>query len=284
MGLLKRPIFFVLLTRFENSARHLQAGEYAITPNTTPKQLLRKMKLGDVIHYKMTLIEGWTFKEIMNALSSNPHITHDLTGLSAQAIAAKLKLQQKNPEGLFFPDTYNFTAGSSDFAILERAHAKLVELLQSDWKERAKGLPYKNSYQALIVASMIEKETSLDAEKPEIAGVIVRRLQKWMHLQIDATVIYGLGNDYQGKLTRKDLQFKSPYNTYLHYGLPPTPISIPGAESIWAALHPKPGKVMYYVAKPDGSHQFSVTLAEHDAAIRKYLQKKPNKGELRTTN
>jgi len=148
----------------------------------------------------------------------------------------------------------------------------MATVLQQDWRGRAKSLPYRRAYQALIIAAMIEKETALHAEKPKIAGVITRRLADRMHLQIDSTVIYALGKHYKGKLTHQDLRFQSPYNTYLHYGLPPTPIAIPGAESIWAAMHPQAGRVMYYVAKPDGSHHFSITLAEHDRAIIKYLK------------
>lgn len=274
MGLIKHSQFFVLLARFKNKTRHLQAGEYRISAGLTAPQLLKKMVNGEVNYYKFTIVEGWTFKELMHAIEKNPHITHDLQANNAKQIAVTLGLAHNNPEGLFFPSTYRFTADTSDISILKRANEKMRKLLQQDWQQRSARLPYKNSYQALIVASMIEKETALNKEKPIIAGVIVRRLKSRMLLQIDATVIYGVNKKGNEPLTKKDLRNRSPYNTYRHRGLPPTPIAMPGAQSIWAALHPKRGRAMYYVAKGNGSHYFSANLAQHKQAVNQYLRGK----------
>ncbi len=273
-GVLTQPKLFVLMARLENATRKIQAGQYEIEPSTTPQQLLKKLIDGKVILRELTIIEGWTFAELMTALDNNAYLIHTLKNKSPDELMTAIGHPGKTPEGRFYPDTYLFGAGVNDVEVLQKAYQRMARLLQKDWRNRAADLPYKNAYQALIAASLIQRETGFTEEKPSIAGVIVRRLKRGMRLQIDPTVIYALGEKYKGKLTRKNMQMKSPYNTYLHKGLPPTPIAFPDSASIYAALHPAKGKALYFVAKGDGSHVFSDTLAAHDKAIRKYLLNK----------
>ncbi|MEM1244637.1 MAG: endolytic transglycosylase MltG [Pseudomonadota bacterium] len=270
--------YFEFLARISGKSQQLQAGEYEFTDQMTPMEILMKMVRGEVKHYDITLVEGWTFKQIKAALALAPKLTHELNVTNSSTLKKILAVNRENFEGIFYPDTYQYTKGTTDIEILQRAQKLMQTKLNSLWATRAVNLPYKTTYQALIIASMIEKEARLNTEKPLIAGVIVNRLRKHMYLQIDPTVIYALGDSYHGKITSKDLRIRSPYNTYVKKGLPPTPISIPGFESLQAALNPAQTKALYFVAKGDGSHVFSQTLAQHDAAIKKYrLNKKTKK-------
>lgn len=248
----------------------LHIGEYPLEKATTPEALLDLLASGEVVQYQISLIEGKTFKDYLALLQNHDKIISETQGLSETEILALIDPQLTHPEGWFFPDTYAFTAQTSDLDLLKRAYARTQNILNDEWQNRSDDLPYKDAYEALIMASIIEKETGVAYERPEIAGVFVRRLQKKMRLQTDPTVIYGLGDEYQGNIRRKHLRQATPYNTYVIKGLPPTPIAMPGREAIHAALHPKAGETLYFVAKGDGSHYFSKTLEEHNKAVRQY--------------
>jgi UPF0755 protein len=251
-------------------------GEYFLQQGTTPTDLLQKLNKGDVILYQVTFVEGWTVKQVLTALAAKETIKSDLKNLSVNDVAAKLGIENRDLEGWIFPDTYSFSRGTSDFEILQQAYQKMHRLLTEKWKDRAENLPYKTPYEALIMASIIEKETGHASERDQIAGVFVRRLQQGIKLQTDPTVIYGMGEAYKGKIRRKDLQAPTPYNTYTITGLPPTPIAIPSLASIEAALHPAAGNALYFVAKGDGTSEFSATLQEHNAAVRRFQLKRRN--------
>jgi UPF0755 protein len=272
-GVIQKPHFFILLTRIRGDDKKIQAGEYRIEPGTTPIRLLHKLVTGEVILYPFTIIEGWTFRKMVSELENDPRIIYTLQELSDSEIMQSIGCPGEIPEGRFFPDTYKFSAGIKDVDILRIAYNFMQSKLSKAWQERDSNLPYDCPYKALIAASIIEKEAALKEERPIISGIIARRLQKNMYLQLDPSVIYGLGNRFTGKLTTKDLKTNTPYNTYLHKGLPPTPICLPDENAIYTALHPAPGTVLYFVAKGDGSHIFSSTLKEHDAAIKKYQLK-----------
>jgi UPF0755 protein len=272
-NLLKRPAYFIALATFQGKASRLKAGEYRIMPGTTPMQFLDQIVHGRVLFHPVKLLEGWTFQQFLAALRAQPRLLQTLPGLSVETIMEKLGRAGEHPEGQFFPDTYQFTAGTTDLAILKQAYNMMQKRLAVAWEKRDPKVPYQTPNEALIVASLIEKETALDSERPMVAEVILNRLQKKMLLQIDPTVIYGLGGQYTGKLRKNDLRVDSPYNTYLYAGLPPTPIAMPGAASIQAALHPTVGEQLYFVAKGDGGHQFSKTLAEHNQAVKTYILK-----------
>lgn len=270
--LLKSPRYFILMARLRGALGDTKAGEYAIVPGkTSPWNLVSNMLEGRVILRKLTIIEGWTFAQVMQAVNKNPYLTHTLAGLDNQTLMTKLGYPGVNPEGRFYPDTYLFRKGTNDTVILKKSFNAMNDILTTQWNKRSAGLPYQNSYDALIAASLVERETAIANERPMIAGVIVRRLQKGMRLQIDPTVIYALGNTYQGKLTAADMRVDSPYNTYRNSGLPPTPIGMPGTASIKAALNPTPGDALYYVSNRNGRHVFSASLKDHDVAIDKYL-------------
>ncbi len=253
--------------------KRIQVGAYAILPGMTPGELIHNMATGKVIVYRITFLEGWTFRRMRRELERNPNLKHTISGMTDLALRRQLHLQHKL-EGMFFPDTYLFKWGMSDFDILKEAHQHLEKILTQAWQQRARGLPYKSPYQALILASMIEQEARLNSERSQIAGVLLRRLKIRMRLQSDPTVIYGLGRPYGTTLTRQDLRFVTPYNTYRHYGLPPTPICLPSRASIIAAMHPDLSDNLYFVARGDGSHQFSATYAEHQRAVLKYQRSK----------
>ncbi|MDN3639740.1 endolytic transglycosylase MltG [Simiduia curdlanivorans] len=255
-------------------ATKIKSGEYKIEPGLSPKQLLDKLLLGDVIRYSAQLVEGWTYGQALQYLQSLEHLEIRLAGLLWPAQQQLLGLEENHPEGLFFPDTYQYQKGDSDVSLLRQAYAKQQMILTELWAERAENLPYRTPYEALIMASIVEKETAIDAEREEIAGVFVRRLQKNMRLQTDPTVIYGLGQSYRGNLSRKHLTQATAYNTYVIKGLPPTPIALSGERSLFAALHPDNGTSLYFVAKGDGYHQFSTTLDEHNAAVKKFQLKR----------
>ncbi len=273
-GILKKPLYFRLLARQEGKASGLKAGEYRIPSDTTPLALLELLGSGRVIQHRFTLVEGWTFNQVLSALQANDKIRHTLDGLEPTEIMVGLGRPDSHPEGLLLPDTYHSPRGAEDLQVLRRAMRAMDRFLQVEWEKRAPDLPLSTQYQALILASIVEKETGLGSERPEIAGVFVRRLRKGMKLQTDPTVIYGLGEAFDGNLRRADLKKDTLYNSYVHKGLPPTPIAMPGRAAIRAVLHPADGNSLYFVAKGDGSHQFSATLAAHNRAVRKYQLKK----------
>jgi len=253
-------------------AKRVRAGEYQLTPGTTSVTLLAKLVAGDVYLHQITIVEGSRFAEVLAALRSHPAIA--ATALDGAAIMNALGAPGVHPEGQFFPDTYRFPYGTSDLDVLRLAHEALVERLQEAWRNRSPDLLLKTDYEALILASIIEKETSLPAERKLIAGVFHERLRRNMRLQTDPTVIYGLGDSFDGDLRRGDMDRDTPYNTYTRAGLPPTPIALPGAGSIEAAVAPEITGALYFVAtgRGDGSHHFSATFEEHEQALRDYLR------------
>jgi UPF0755 protein len=276
-GILAYPEVFAAYGRLTGVAARIRAGEYDLTPGLTPRGLLALLIEGRVKLHSLTIVEGWTVHEVLNAIRNNPALRQTLKIKKDSELAAALGLPVAHPEGQFFPDTYRFPRGTTDREILLKAH-ELMELRLADaWKARAEDLPYDSPYEALIMASIVERETALDRERAQVAGVFVRRLEQGMRLQADPTVIYGLGEEYNGNLTRRHLERDTPYNTYTREGLPPTPISLPGESSLLAALHPDDSDNIYFVATgaDDGSHTFTATLKEHNAAVRRYL------GELR---
>lgn len=251
--------------------RSIQSGEYYITLKTTPISFFRKLKRGDVVLYSVTLLEGKTLHENIKELNTHEKLQNQLDGLSDSDIINQLGISPKHPlEGLFFPDTYFFRSGETALSILKRAYDKMAKVVQQEWQNRAPNLPYTTPYEALIMASLIERETAVPQERSRIAGVFVNRLRKGMRLQTDPTVIYGLGDAYQGKINKQHLRTMTPYNTYLIPGLPPTPISLFGIASLRAALHPEKNKYLFFVAKGDGYHYFSETLEKHNEAVRQY--------------
>ena len=268
---LKHPRLLILLSTFTGTSNKLKAGKYDITHQTSIWRLWVQLKKGPVNPYSFTIIEGWTFRNLLDALANNPDIIHTINDFTASDIMKAIGHEGEIPEGRFFPDTYRFSHGTKDIDILLRAYLLMEIKLNQAWLARDPNIPYSCPYKALIAASIIEKEASIPTELPIVAGVIARRLQQNMYLQVDPTVIYGLGEKYTGRLTTKDLQTKTPYNTYLHKGLPPTPICAPGAKAIYAAMQPDHSTFLYYVSKGDGSHEFSSTLEEHNLAVKKYL-------------
>jgi UPF0755 protein len=273
LGLLKEPTFLVVRARMRKLAQSIKVGEYNIQKGTLPDQLLDQFVKGKVKQYSLTLIEGWSFREVMAALNQHPQIRHTLIDKTAEQIMQAIGHEGEHPEGRFFPETYRFPINTSDAEFLKRAYRHMDNYLNKAWQTKAQGLPLENAYEALILASIIEKETAQKSEYREIAGVFTRRLKIGMRLQTDPTVIYGLGLKFDGNLTRKHLRQDTPYNTYTRKGLPPTPIAIPGAAAIDAALHPAEGKTLYFVAKGNGEHHFSRTLKEHNEAVIRYQLK-----------
>lgn len=247
----------------------IQAGDYWISPADTPKSLMEKFAQGDIAQHSITFPEGWSFKQWLLALGQIPQFS-SIQDMSVTELLTSIGSDIKHPEGWFFPDTYNYTKNDSVFTLLRQAHSRMRVELERAWLSRDVNLPYKSAYEALIMASIIEKETGKADERTEIAGVFVRRLQQRMRLQTDPTVIYGMGDRYQGNIRRSDLREFTVYNTYRINGLPPTPIAMPGLASIEAALHPKAGSSLYFVARGDGSHQFSDTISDHNKAVRKF--------------
>ncbi len=268
-GVLTHPRLLRLYARFTKATK-VHAGEYYLEKGITPEGLLQKLNKGDVVLYQVTFVEGWTVKQALDALANITEIQHQLQGKNPDQQLALLNLPVKNLEGWIFPDTYKFSRNTSDIDILQNAYRKMNSVLNEAWETRAANLPYKNPYEALIMASIVERETGHHSERDKIAGVFVRRLQQGMKLQTDPTVIYGMGDAYKGRITRKDLEQATVYNTYVINGLPPTPISLPSAASIKAALNPDTGNALYFVAKGDGTSEFSTTLDEHNSAVRRY--------------
>jgi UPF0755 protein len=273
-GLVGRPRYLIWLARLRGLDGHIQAGEYQLTPATTQLQFLDALVHGRVIQHPFTLVEGWTFRQLLAALRGADYLEHTLDGLDDGEVMARLGHPGVNPEGRFLPDTYFVTRQTKDAALLQRAYQAMRQRLAKEWQQRDPDLPYDAPQQALILASIVEREAALADERAKIAGVFVRRLRIGMALQADPTVIYGLGDRFDGDLTRADLEADTPYNTYLHPGLPPAPIAMPGNAALHAALHPEGGTTMYFVARGDGSHQFSETLAEHSRAVQRYQRKR----------
>jgi len=264
------PLYWRVLARQMDVGGKLHAGEYALDPGITPRGLFEKMAAGDVIQHKFTIVEGWTFAQLRDALAQDGMIEHSLAGRADSDIMKDLGSGGAPAEGWFLPQTYQFVKGMSDLDILRRAHKAMKQTLDRLWNSRAQDLPLKTPYEALILASIVEKETGQAAERPVIAGVFEHRLKIGMRLQTDPTVIYGLGSRYDGKIHTRDLETDTPYNTYTRAGLTPTPIALPGAASIEAVLHPAPTDALYFVARGDGTHEFSATLEAHNRAVAKY--------------
>jgi UPF0755 protein len=248
----------------------LQVGEYAIAAGTTPEQLLWQFNKGRVVQYRFTIVEGWNIRELRAALAQAPRMKHELADLDDAALMVKLGRIGVHPEGRFLPETYQYTRGTSDVAVLKRAAKDMDTALANAWRTRDRAIPLRDPEQALILASIVEKETARADERPRIAGVFTRRLKLGMLLETDPTVIYGLGSSYDGKIHKRDLLNDTPYNTYTRAGLPPTPIAMPGRAALQAATHPAPGDALYFVARGDGSHEFTSNYADHLRAVAKY--------------
>ena len=272
-GALRSARLTELYLRLHGRALGIKAGEYEIPPRASAAQVVTLLAEGRVVLEQLTVVEGATFSDFRRGLAEHPKVRATLTGKSDAEVMLALGHAGESPEGLFFPDTYRFAAGTSDLEILRLAYGRMHAMLAECWMQRAQDLPVHSPYEALILASIIEKETGLASERPVIAGVFVARLRKGMRLQSDPTVIYGLGERYDGDIHDRDLTTDTPYNTYTRAGLPPTPIALPGRESILAAVRPDVTGALYFVATGDGdgAHHFSATLEEHDAAVRHYL-------------
>ena len=273
-GLLKDAFWLRLYWRFNLAGVPLHSGEYRITPGMDVRALLSLWQRGEVVQYSLTLVEGWNFRQVRAALAKNEKLQQTLAGLSDSEVMTKLGHKGVFAEGRFFPDTYRFVRGMTDAELLEKAYDRLDSVLAQEWQKRSPDAPYTEPYQALIMASLVEKETGVPQERGQIAGVFVRRMQQGMLLQTDPTVIYGLGERYTGKLTRAHLREANPYNTYMNAGLPPTPIAMVGREAIHAALNPVAGNSLYFVARGDGSHVFSDDLDSHNNAVREFQLKR----------
>ncbi|WP_332878590.1 endolytic transglycosylase MltG [Massilia sp. S19_KUP03_FR1] len=274
-GVPVNPILFGLLARLTQKAGRIKAGSYELKPNTSPRRLLDQLVRGEFAQEAVTIIEGWTFRQMRQALAASPDLKHDSAQLSDSELMARIvsdssEYKGKAPEGLFFPDTYLFAKGASDMQILRQAHVQLLSKLKAAWDAREPDLPYKTPYQALVMASIVEKETGQKSERAMIAGVFVNRLRTGMLLQTDPTVIYGMGDKYAGKIRKKDLETDTPYNTYTRTGLPPTPIALPGVASLAAALGPAKTDALYFVSRNDGTSKFSDNLGDHNKAVNQY--------------
>jgi UPF0755 protein len=269
-GIAVRRTEFELLARALGKERDIKAGSYEILQPVTPLELLQKLTRGDVTQAEVRLLEGWTFAQFRAALDASPHLRHDTSGLTDADILARLNVAESHPEGLFFPDTYLFGKGASDLAVLRRSYRAMARHLKAEWEARDPTVPYRSPYDALIMASIIEKETGQAGERDMIGGVLVNRLRIGMRLQVDPTIIYGLGTAFDGNLKRNHLFEDGPYNTYTRAGLPPTPIAMPGLASLRAAVRPGKTDAMYYVSRNDGSSHFSRTLEEHNRAVSRY--------------
>lgn len=272
-GAITYPRIWTAHARLHGLTRSIRAGEYAIQPGATPASVLDQLVKGDVVLHEITIVEGWTFRDLRHAIADHPELDHSLSGVSDAEVMQRVGSPGVHAEGQFFPDTYRFARGTPDLDVLRQAHEALRSRLQAAWEARAGELPLETASEALILASIVEKETGLVSERARIAGVFVRRLREGMRLQSDPTVIYGIGPSYDGNIRRRDLQADSPYNTYRRSGLPPTPIAMPGEGALRAATQPDDSGARFFVATgdPDGSHYFSKTLAEHNAAVKRLL-------------
>lgn len=275
-GYLKHKKYLIIWARIQGVASKLKAGEYTIHPGDSLTDLLDKMVSGKVEQYKLTLIEGWSFKELLNEMHHHPQILHTLQDTSYRSIMETLGYDNEHPEGRFYPDTYFIHKQTSDREVLKRAYNTMQQMLEKEWLGRDKNLPLKNPYEALILASIVEKESAAAEERSKIAGVFINRLNKNMRLQTDPTVIYGMGDSYKGDIRFRDLRKDTPYNTYTRKGLPPTPIAMPGIAAIHAVMHPDTTDALYFVAYGDGTgrHYFSTNLKDHENAVNQYQRKR----------
>lgn len=264
------PWQFALLGRLAGMDRGIKAGSYEVAAGVTPWQLLKQLTAGDVTQTEIVFVEGKTFRELRQKLDAHPDIRHDTAGLANVEVLRRLGATETHPEGLFFPDTYLFAKQSSDLAILRRAYGAMQRRFAAEWEGRDKSLPYKSPYEALIMASIVEKETGVGADRGKVASVFVNRLRRGMLLQTDPSVIYGMGEMFDGNIRKRDLSTDTPWNTYTRPGLPQTPIAMPGMASIQATLHPPATDFLYFVARGDGSSVFSRTLEEHNRAVNRY--------------
>lgn len=269
-GVPVNPLLFSVLARVTRKAGRIKAGSYELKPNTSARRLLDQLVRGEFAQESLTIIEGWTFRQMRAAVAANEGLRHDTATLSDAELMKKLSADYSAPEGLFFPDTYLFAKGSSDLQIYKQAHAMLLSHLAKAWQARDPSLPYATPYQALTMASIVEKETGQKSERAMIAGVFVNRLKTGMLLQTDPTVIYGMGDKYAGKIRKRDLETDTPYNTYTRSGLPPTPIALPGQASLEAALQPAKTDALYFVSRGDGTSKFSENLNEHNKAVNQF--------------
>ncbi|MBC7943913.1 MAG: endolytic transglycosylase MltG [Burkholderiales bacterium] len=276
-GIIGKPWQFIALAHVLGQATKIQAGSYELTAVVTPLQLLDKVTRGEVSQSQITFIEGWTFKQLREALQEHRALKHDTSAMSDAEILQALGVHNSSPEGLFFPDTYSFQNGASDLSILRRANLAMQSRIDELWGIRAAGLPFAKPYEALILASIVEKETGADSERAMIAAVFVNRLRLGMKLQTDPSVIYGIGDKFDGNLRKRDLSDDHPYNTYTRAGLPPTPIAMPGLAALTAVFNPASSAVLYFVSRGDGSSAFSTSLAEHNRAVNEFQKARKRK-------
>ena len=269
-GVLARPWAFVMLARLKGLESGIKAGSYASQGPISPLELLRKITVGDTVLGKLTIPEGWSFAEMRRAVDAHPGLRHDTAGMSTTQLLGAMGVSDPHAEGRFFPDTYFFDLGTSDLTLYRRAHETMRKQLDAAWAARMPGLPYRTPEEVLTMASIIEKETGAPEERPLIAAVFINRLKIGMRLQTDPTVIYGLGERFDGNLRKDDLLTDTPYNTYTRGGLPPTPIALPGAAALRAAVDPAHSRALYFVAKGGGRHEFSDTLDAHNRAVNRY--------------
>lgn len=273
-GVIKHPVYLMLLGRYLALDNKIKAGEYRLTGTLKPEQLLKRLTEGKVIQHELTLIEGETFKQMLARIRQSNDLVHELEDKSPQEIMQAIGQTDLNPEGRFLPETYHFPRGMTDTEFLKRAFKAMQDFMAVEWPKRDAGLPIHSAYEALILASIVEKETGKPDERPRIAGVFIRRMKQGMRLQTDPTIIYGLGDRYDGDIRYRDLRTDTPYNTYTRAGLTPTPIAMPGRAAILAVLHPQDDGDLYFVARGDGSHQFSKSLQEHNKAVNRYQKKR----------
>lgn len=275
IGLIDSDRWFRVYARWSGEAGTIQAGEYLLASGATPRSILEQFTSGEVRLYSFTIVEGWNHRDMLAALQANEAVKPTMTDEDWPALLTELGATVLHPEGLFLPETYRFARATTDREVLSQAYELMQQVLEEEWQARDDTTPVKTAYEALILASIVEKETARADERPRIAGVFARRLDKRMRLQTDPTVIYGIGPAFDGNLTRTHLRTDTPYNTYTRHGLPPTPIAMPGRAAIRSALNPAPGNELYFVATGlgDGSHRFSATKAEHDAAVAEYLRR-----------
>jgi UPF0755 protein len=269
-GLIEDSLWMRIYARLNPAQSRLQAGEYQFNNGMSRLDMIQRMVSGDTKQWEIQFIEGWTFQEMRRAVANNDRIEKVTSDWTNDQIMAAMGAEGAHPEGRFFPDTYLYTSLETDLDLYKRAFSRMEQVLAEEWENRSEELPYDSPYEALIMASIVERETGAAHERADVAGVFVRRLHKGMRLQTDPTVIYGMGDSYQGRITRKDLRTRTEYNTYRIDGLPPTPIALAGREAIHAALHPAEGDSFYFVARGDGTHKFSRTLAEHQEAVRQF--------------
>jgi UPF0755 protein len=274
-GILKHPYYFIALAYRQGDQARIKAGEFELTAGMTPADVLARITSGQVVQHPVTLVEGWTFRQAVAAIEAQDRFSGELADLSDEDLMAKLGRPGEHPEGRLFPDTYRFPRDTPRLSVLQRAFQRMEQVLAEEWAGRREGLPIDSPYEALILASVVEKETGAAHERPEIAGVFVRRLRKGMRLQTDPTVIYGMGDRYEGRIRRADLREATAYNTYVIDGLPPTPIALPGRAAIHAVLNPADGDSLYFVSRGDGTHVFSATLDAHNQAVRRYILGEP---------